>query len=295
MNIVYRFVSKVSGKFYIGSKTECEIVEGKILDKSGKYYFSSCKSEEFWEELSIGQLTLEILEDNILRENLLKREAYWQEVYNYKSDNCWNQVLATQLHPSLSKEKLFEVRNIYGQVTNEIAVHNSTIARLDSAAKREGFDNNGERILAYLKDRRDNFPSFKAMDEHYGRKGFFKRLLKGLNLTQIEVELDTLKLKEYMRNGATFIKACEFLNIEHWVARYYLGDSFEDIISKESIVAEVNGFLTRESFNKQILIDFLNGETRQSIARSYKNITISTVSRIIDSEVKERLKINDLG
>lgn len=294
MNIVYKFVSKVSGKFYIGSKTECEVVEGKILDKSGKYYFSSCKSEEFWEELEAGHLTLEILEDNVARDDLLKREAYWQEVNNYKSDKCWNQVLSTQLHPSIRKEKVFEIRNIYGQVTNEIAVHNSTIARLDAAARREGFCNNGERIVKYLEDRRDNFSSFKAMDDHYNRKGFFKRLLKGLDLSQLEVPLDVFKLKEFMRNGATFIKACELLGIEHWVARYKLGEDFENIISKESIVAEVNGFLKREEFNKQILIDFLNGDTRQSIANNYKNITISTVSRIIDSEVRERLKINDL-
>ncbi len=294
MNIVYKFISKVSGKYYIGSKVECEIVEGKILDKSGKYYFSSCKSESFWEELVQGNLELEVLEDNILRENLLEREAYWQELNNFKSDKCWNQVLATQIHPSISKGKLFEVRNLYGQTTNEIAVHNSTIARLDAAAIREGFSNNGQRVLKYLEDRRDTFISFKSMDDHYGRNGFFKRFLKGLSLEQLEVELDTFKLKECMRNGATFIKACELLEIEHWVARYKLGEDFKNIISKESIVAEVNGFATRNAFNKQLLMDFLKGDTRQTIADRYKNITISTVSRVIDSEVRGRLKINDL-
>lgn len=294
MNIVYKFVSKVSGKFYIGSKTECEVIGGKILDKCGKYYFSSCKAEDFWKELAEGNLELEILESNVLRENLLEREAHWQTVNNFKTDKCWNQVLATQLHPSISKDRIFEVRNIYGQTTNEIAVHNSTIARLDASAIREGFSNNGERIKYYLEDRRDTFSSFKTMDDYYGRRGFFKRLLKGLDLRQLEVELDTFKLKEYMRNGATFIKACELLEIEHWVARYKLGEDFQNIISKESIVAEVNGFTTRGAFNRQLLIDFLKGDTRQTIANRYKNITISTVSRVIDSEVRERLKINDL-
>lgn len=294
MNIVYKFVSKVSGKFYIGSKTECEVIGGKILDKYGKYYFSSCKAEDFWKELEEGNLELEILESNVLRENLLEREAHWQTVNDFKTDKCWNQVLATQLHPSIPKDKIFEVRNIYGQTTNEIAVHNSTIARLDASAIREGFNNNGERILKYLKDRKETFSSFKAMDDHYGRSGFFKRLLKGLDLSQLEVELDTFKLKEYMRNGATFIKSCELLGIEHWVARYKLGEDFKNIISKDSIVAEVNGFTTRRTFNRQLLIDFLNGDTRQTIANKYKNITISTVSRVIDAEVRERLKINEL-
>lgn len=294
MNIVYKFTSKVSGKFYIGSKTECEMVGEKILDRRGCYYYSSCKSDEFWEELISNNLVLEILETDILRENLLEREAYWQSKYNYKSDKCWNQVLATQLHPSISKEKLFEVRNMFGQSTNEIAVHNSTIARLDAAAKREGFSNNGDRMVKYLIDRRDHFKSYKAMDDHYNRKGFFKRFLKGACLSQLEKDVDLFKLKDLMRNGATFIKACEILEVAPWVCRYKLGSKFDTIISKENIVAEVNGYLQREDFNQQILTDFLEGKTRQEIAESYKNLTNSTVSRIIDAEVRERLKINDL-
>lgn len=294
MNIVYKFVSKVSGKFYIGSKTECEVIEGKILDKCGKYYFSSCKSEDFWEELAEGNLQLEVLESNVSRENLLEKEAHWQTVNNFKIDKCWNQVLATQLHPSISKDKIFEVRNIYGQTTNEIAVHNSTIARLDASAMREGFSNNGERIKHYLEGRRDSFSSFRAMDDHYNRKGFFKRLLKGLTLDSLSTEVDLFKVKELMRNGATFIKSCELIETPHWVVRYKLGDTFENIISKESIVAEVNGYLRREDFNRKILLEFLEGNTRQTIAAKYKNITISTVSRMIDAEVRERLKINEL-
>ena len=58
---------------------------------------------------------------------------------------------------------------------------------------------------------------------------------------------------------------------------------------------ESNGFLTRSDFNKQVLIDFLSGATRTEIELKYKNISISTVSRILDAEFRERLKINDLG
>lgn len=65
MNIVYRFTSKITNKFYIGSKTECEVIDGKILDKKGIFYYSSCKNSDFWEELGKGNLLLDIIEANV--------------------------------------------------------------------------------------------------------------------------------------------------------------------------------------------------------------------------------------
>ena len=295
MNIVYKFTSKVTSKFYIGSKTECEVLNGKILDRRGFYYFSSCRDVGFWEELSQGHLELEILEKGILRDNLLEREAYWQQHYNFKNDNCWNQVLATQLHPSMSKSVLFKVRNRFGQNTKEIAVHNSTIARLESSAISEGFDNNGVKMFKMLTERKNNFKSYREMDDFYNRKGYFKRYLKGCCLEDFDIEVDIFAIKEYMREGATFIKACELLDYPVYVARYCIGKDFKDLLNKDNLLAESSGFLSRVDFNNQILRDFLKGATRTYIASKYNNITNSTVSRILDVEFRKRLNINDIG
>lgn len=38
MDIIYKFTSNATGRFYIGSKTECEIVDGKIFSREGITY-----------------------------------------------------------------------------------------------------------------------------------------------------------------------------------------------------------------------------------------------------------------
>lgn len=294
MNIVYMFKSKVSGKYYIGSKVECEVIEGKIVAKDGRYYYSSCTDESFWEELSEGNLLLEVLEDNIPRVNLLEREAYWQEEKNYKSCMCWNKALATKLNTAMPKDLLHTVQNKFGQTLNEITVQNSTVARKDSAAKREGFSNYGEKMLYYIKHSR-NYTSLTSMGENLGRRNYFVRLLKNVKEEDFNKHVDKLKIKTLMREGATFIKACELCNIKDYVARKEFGEDFDSMLDRSSLIAEANGFSNRSDFNLQVLKDFLEGESRSDLSKKYKSVSITTISRILDSEIRERLKINDLG
>lgn len=50
------FQSRVTGKYYIGSKTECTVIDGKILDnKNGKFYYTSSKSAELKEVFQITE------------------------------------------------------------------------------------------------------------------------------------------------------------------------------------------------------------------------------------------------
>jgi hypothetical protein len=293
VNIVYKFTSNKTGKYYIGSKVECDIFDGKILDnRTGRYYFSSSKQDDFLKELSDGNLVLEVLEVVSKKENLLQRESYWQKFYNYKSKLCWNKVLATDLHPTLPLEKLQKLYNIYGETYNTFIVNESKIARLDCSAVRDGFDNNGEKLIFFLKEKQKY--SYSELDKKYNRKGYFKRYLKGCKLSDYDTKVDVPSITKLMRNGASFVRACELLNTPHYVARRTIGNNFKTLLSRENLVAEVNGFVYRKDFNLQILKDFLSGMTRQSIALKYKNISNSTISRILDYEIRERLKINDL-
>ena len=293
VNIVYKFTSKITEKYYIGSKVECDVFDGKILDnKTGKYYFSSSKQEDFLNEVSQETLILEVLEVVPKRSDLLVREAYWQKFYDYKSEMCWNKVLATDLHPTLPTEKLNETYNIYGETYNTFIVNESRISRLDSNAVKEGFDNNGEKLLFFLKEKESN--NYSELDRKYNRNGYFKRYLKDCKLSYYETNVNICTLTKLLRNGASFVKACELLKVPHYVARYIVGSNYKDLLSRENLIAEINGFTYRKDLNLQILKDFLSGESRHTISLKYKNLSISTVSRILDSEIRKRLKINEL-
>lgn len=293
MNIIYKFTSKVSGKFYIGSKTECDIISGKIYGREGKVYYSSCRSSEFWKELKDGNIVLEVLESNVKRANIYEREAYWQKLNGFPSDKCWNRLLATDVMPYMTKEAQDRVVNVFGQTLQQVATDNSVVTRKDTAAVREGFANNGEKMFFYLGEVH-KFSSYKAMDRFFGRKDYFGRLLKDSSTEDFDVKFCKLELKALMREGATFLKACELLGVKDYVVRKELGESFYTMMDRMNLVAEVNGYEERDLFNRQILKDFLGGETRDSIAKKYNNLSISTVSRVIDAEVRERLDINDI-
>ena len=292
MNLVYKFTSRVSNKYYIGSKTECEFIEGKILDRDGRFYNSSCSSEEFWEELAAGNLDLEVLEGDIKRESLLDREAYWQIQYDYKSDMCWNIVLATQLHAAMSKEVQQRICNVYGQTINEFCVDNSTVSRLDTRAKKDGFSDYGDKTLRILSER-EELGTYAAVDNQYGWLHHSARVGRDKCITDYDVKFKKLDVSALMRNGASFIKACELIGVKHYVARYAFGDDFDSILDRVNYISEVNGFETRELFNNKVMYMFLSGMPRQQITQEFKNVSMSTITRVIDAEIRTCLNKED--
>lgn len=56
MNIVYmiELLREENPRFYIGSKSNCSIVDGKILDKRGKIYIGSAKDKSLKESIENG-------------------------------------------------------------------------------------------------------------------------------------------------------------------------------------------------------------------------------------------------
>lgn len=283
MNIVYKFTSSLSGKYYIGSKTECQVVDGKILTRDGKYYYSSCKNDEFWEEVRNDTLILTVLEKNITREELLKREEFWQLASGgVNHAGTYNRCLATQLDTCMSKEKQQEVINRLGQTLNEVAVHNSTVARKDAQAQRNGFDNYGAMCYEVLSLRKAEGLSYKDLDRRYDRNGYFARVLRGLDLSIFDKDLDILALKSLMREGITFIRACEELGIHEVSARYQVRGLYDTLTGQRHVLAEANGFLSKEELDTQILRLFLKGHSRPAISKMYEGVTVMYVGRALD-------------
>lgn len=112
MDIIYKFTSNATGRFYIGSKTECEIVDGKIFSREGITYYGSCKTEEYWEDLKANGMTLECLEKVKGKSKILERETYYQKKYNsIDSPLGYNKIYANMVNSALSKDTMGEVVN----------------------------------------------------------------------------------------------------------------------------------------------------------------------------------------
>lgn len=67
MFIVYKliFINRLEAKtppyYYIGSKANCKVVEGKIIDRRGKPYYGSCKWKHYNEIVKNSEIAVDIL------------------------------------------------------------------------------------------------------------------------------------------------------------------------------------------------------------------------------------------
>lgn len=299
MNIVYKFTSKVTGKWYIGSKTECKVVEGYILNRTGKKYFTSSKDPELIQEFIDGNMELEVLAEKVAREELLDLESEYQKNSNaVKDPMCYNMVLANQLdHSNCTYTRDCKVGkgiyNIYGQTLNEVANNTSVVSRKDNKAVSVGFPNYGTMVKLALEEIKNTGCSMKALDIKYKQNGFFKRALREIDLSMFEIPIPKSEIRKLMLNGATFLKACELVNVPDVAARHAFGAYFYKILNVEEKMSIVNGFEDRNELDNFIMREYLGGKAIKRISEGLDNISNSTVQRTIERVIRERLKVSD--
>lgn len=306
MNIVYKFVSKVSGKFYIGSKVECRVVGNNIIDRNGKYYYTSSLSEDLAKEFADGNMILEVLEDNIPRDDLLKREDYWQHIFSAVEDPmCYNQGYAlffnTQKRQRLKHQD--DIGNIFGETLKEITTNNRVIGRRDTRAQKLGYENFGILYKWILEKRQDGL-SFKAIDKILGADHFAGRTVSVhhghnpafvTNLKDFErKDIDLIKVKQQLLQGKTLLRICKDEGYPVVVVRYLLGGKdFKNLIELEDKVAINSGFLNRKELEYHVMREYLRDTSYTKIASNLEGISSATCQRIVHKLVKERLKISD--
>lgn len=273
MNVIYRFTSRVTGKYYVGSKKECTVSKGRMIDRNGKHYNSSCSDPEFWVEMESGNFDLDILCVWKDRDTIFEEEARWQvKLGGVRNPTTYNKTIANNLK-LLPRDRLHDVCNRVGQTMNEITVHNSTVSRKDAQAARNGFSNYGQMNYEVLELKNREDLTFKELDRRYNRNGYFKRVLREVKLEWFDQELDIRELKRLMRDNITFIKSCEIMGIPEVVARYHVGDMYSTLTGRKHILAEDNGYLTKEELDNALLKDFLDGLDHKDVEVKYDGIT----------------------
>ncbi len=299
MNIVYKFTSRVTGKWYIGSKTECKVVDDYILNRKGKKYFTSSYDKDLLAEFHAGNMVLEVLADNVSRENLLDVESMWQEKENAVDNKMsYNKVIANKLISSCARKKKGNtfgkgIGNSFNQTANEIANHNSLVARRDLKAQEMGFVDCGDmlQIVQYLNSVEGITAA--ALDRKYNQSKYFARVLREVGVLDFNIEVPTLNIRELMLEGATFIKACEIVGVSFLVARREFGSKFVNILDVEEKMAIVNGYNNRLELDKAIMRKYLEGSSISQIRNELDNISNITIQRTIERVVRERLKASD--
>ena len=99
-NIIYKisFVENIKSNtlpfYYIGSKTNCKVIDNKIIYKRGKkenVYLTSGKISN--KIMSIQNYTVEVLESDIDTINVIERECYWQKRFNAIESNEYSNLV----------------------------------------------------------------------------------------------------------------------------------------------------------------------------------------------------------
>lgn len=293
MNIVYKFTSKVTGKFYIGSKSECGVVNNTIIcSKYGFKYYSSSSCDDFWQEVEDGNMLLEVLEVVGDRSSLLEREAFYQIQEDAKNNPmCYNKVIATDIRNVITEQQWGCVVNIFRETLIDKTKNASAVARLNTAALEEGFSNYGEKVLQYLKYYKGS-GTYLSVDKKYNRKCYSKRFLKDKNLEDFDSVTDINKIQNLLIDGASFLKACELCGYKDYVVVYQHGFELATNIDVKNRIAINNGFSNREALGAALIQMYLEGKSFNDMANQYDCISSITASRIIQEEVIKRLGTN---
>jgi len=295
MNIIYKFTSTVTGKFYIGSKTECTVSEGTIFcNKSGTKYFSSSSSEDFWDEVADGNMVLEVLEVVGERLEVLPREAEYQLDVDAKNNpNCYNLSTALDFRSVANPEGLASIVNVYKETVLTKTTNNSRVVRLNSAAVREGFINYGDKVHKYLL-KFEELGTYKAVDSFYGRGKYANRFIRGLSLEDFNTEVDIVKVKEHLMNGASYLRAVEECGYKLHVVMFKCYKEFSAKLDIRDYIAVKNGLSDRSELGKEILKLYVKGNSHRDIINSFPELSSSSIARILQVEVSKRINFEDV-
>ena len=299
MNIVYLLVNntKTKGKrFYVGSKTECNIVEldgiNTIIDlKSDKPYYSSSQSLEMKEDMLKGDVFVaSILESVPDRRNLLERENYWINKY----DAVFSQDFYNITNAVLNCHDQEVIVNVYGERLKELATRNSSLSKKDNTAKKLGYDNFAQLVLYIWQE--SEIKTYAEISKDLGKERHFAKIFvrgydKAKTLTDLQrVDLQP-KLRKMVLKGCSLFLASQKLKLEYPAARILLGD-FNKLNERSYSVAKLGG-LSKKELEVQITKDILDGAGFREVATKY-GIIYESVKRYFFRCVRERLKSSDL-
>lgn len=299
MNIVYLLTNtnKEKGKrFYIGSKTECNVVSfygiDTIIDlKTGKPYYSSSQSLEMKSDLKAGNVfSAKILEIVMDRKELITREDFWIERLNaVKSEDYYNISNAV-----LNCHDQEVIVNSFRERLKDLASRNSALSKKDATAESLGFNNFGELALHIWAESKNK--TFAEVSRSLGKhRHFAKTYVKLYDETKTLEDLNKSELKSELRDfiakGCSLFLAAEKLNLSYPAARMLLGD-FNKINERSYSVAKSQG-LSKEELEIKITKAILDGAGFREVSKEF-GIVYESVKRYFFRCVRKRLKSSDL-
>lgn len=296
MNIVYFITNKTkqSGKrFYIGSKTECKLVNidgvDKIVNlKDGKVYNTSSTCNEFAEDLVRGHTfeakILEVVDD---RSELLSAENSFIVKYDaVNSDDFYNKSYA-KLNGVIDKNK---VLNVFGETVDQCSTNNRAISKRDNTAIKLGFKNMFE-LSIFIHSSFESGIGYSEISANLNKERHFaQKYIQSYDMNKCasEVKCDTHKdevIRMYF-NKATMQKISEITGLELPTVRFLIGDLTKPE-NKSFLVAKSKGF-TRNEMEDEITNLVISGLNTKEVS-NILGINETSVMRYFINCVRRRL------
>lgn len=303
MHIIYLLTNKskqVGKRFYIGSKTDCKVIEIKgvhtiIRTSNGKPYYSSSTCPEMRQDLLNG----DIFEATILEQishknksNIIETEDKWIRKYDAVNSTEFYNLAYPLKYFCNNKDKFQQTANKYGQSVIDLAKDNSTLSKKDGSAKSLGFKNFGELCFEIWNEYKVT-NNWSAIAKKYGKhKGFCRVYVEQYDMAKAEQDLK-LNLQKELRSlideNCSLRKACEVLNIEYPAGRVLLGEYLEN----KSFTVSRNLGLSKEELEISITKRILDGEGFREVSNS-TGLIYESVKRYFFRCIRKRLKSSDL-
>ena len=305
MNIVYLLTNtskNVGARYYIGSKTECAIINIDNIPtiislQDSKPYYSSSQNQFFIDDFKKGDVFVaSILEEVPDRSLLLATENKYILQYDaVKSEDYYNlseaKLAGYMYHLESPKNKFGET--IKGHAQNEA---NSSKRR--TRAKKLGYETYGH-LAVYIYNEIINGKTYSEISRNLGEgKHFPKQFIENWDMPKVLEELETIdkktyseKLRDYISKGCSLKKSAELLGIEEPTAEI-LNNEFS-CSNKKFTVALQKG-LTNEELEKLIATDIIELGLGFKDCAKKQGLTILNTQRYFLRYVRKRLKSNDL-
>lgn len=308
MNIIYKLTntSKTEGKrFYIGSKTECNIIELNSIPtiislKNSKPYYGSSSCNQFKEDFRKGDVfKAEILDTVVHRKDLLEKEnQYITDNNAVESEDYYNLSYAT-LDYNYDQSA---INNIFGETIKEVANDRSRYSKNRSSVVALGFDHVWE-FIEHVDTLRKDKKTFSEIASLYNKKRhFIERKYRSYDIERFYKErlnyqnnkklylTDIHLVREMINLNSSYKNICKKLNIS-MLTLDYLSDNW-DQISKTHLNASLRN-LTKEELSIKIVKLVLEGKSIKEASTELK-LDLTTGTRYFLDYIRSNLEISEL-
>ena len=278
MNIVYMLenLNKKEGRrFYIGSKTECnlEVVDGinKIVSlKTGYPYYGSSQCPTMKDDMKSGHIFVaHLLEEVPNKKNMLEVENKWIVHHNaVQSEEFYNMSYAVLGGFMIDQHAMY---NQYGETIMQYGKSSSSTNNRNSTAKRFGFDNLGEfsvylHCMFELGHTSTSIATVIGWERHAP-----KRYIENYNMLKCiqeyhPADIETRKtVRDYVSKAVSVKKIAELTNLEIPTVCMHIG-KFDEVYKKSFIVAQRRG-QTKDELEIQVTKRILEGAGFNEVSR----------------------------